>query len=716
MMGRDATLRSLALLLILLILCTTTPGSAQWTRTAGPEGGFAAALYYTSGTMLAGFESGGIYRSVDSGATWQLASTGLTGKDPGVTSFASLGSLVYVSTDYGVSRSNDKGLTWTPLSIGFSSLGLPVMELQVHGTKMFLATHGEGVYRSLDSGATWTRANAGLADTNVNTIYLYGSSLYAGTDGGGVYRSVNDGDSWQLMSTGLADGNGKRVMSFAGVAGSIVAGTRTGAYYSTDSGVTWTLASSGLTSLSVPTLYGVGNHLFGGTYNTGVLRSTDGGINWSSSTSGWPSGNVRALCVVGNWIFGGNYGGEVIYRSTDNGGSWTPSAKGITALLVYSMTAANGRVYAGTTYGVARTTDNGTTWTQAAAPIKGRAIYSVFAKGGYVYAGTGGDGPYRSSDNGDTWAAANTGFPTGSARSARALAADTNWIYCATFAGMYRSSDNGGSWSAAQAGITDSMMESVCAWNGLVLAGAQNHVYRSTNSGVSWTAVASGLPSEPAYSIVRSDSVFFVAFYLGGNPSVYRSTDMGVTWAPASNGVPGSTQVIQRLFSSGRNVYGGATWDGVWLTIDKGASWTDVSSGLIGPGLRVAAITESGGYIFAGALKGGVWRRPSSQLVSVPRVGEGDGRADAFRLEQNYPNPFNPATVIAYSVHGSAAQTIQLRVFDLLGREVATLVNGRQEPGRHSATFDAAGHASGVYYYMLSASGQTDSRRMLLIK
>ena len=411
-------------------------------------------------------------------------------------------------------------------------MGVPGTCFAAHGSKLFLATYGEGVYRSLDSGATWNRVNVGLADTNVNTIYLFGSYLYAGTDGGGVYRSVNDGTSWQLMSTGLADGNGKRVMSIAGITGTIVAGTRTGAYYSTDSGVTWTLATSGLTSSAVPTLYGIGIYLFGGTYSGGVFRSTDGGVNWSSSTSGWPSGNVRAFCVVGDWIYGGNYGGDVIYRSTNKGSSWTASGRGITSLNTYSMTAANGRVYVGAVNGVWRTTDHGATWTQAAAPLLGRATYSMLSKSGYVFAGTSGDGPYRSTDNGDSWAAANTGLPSGSARAVAGMAADTNWTYCATFAGMYRSSDNGGSWSAAKTGITDSVMESVCAWNGLVLAGAQSHMYRSTNSGASWTAIASGLPSAPVYSIVRSDSVFFAAFYLGSNPSVYRSTDRGVTWEP----------------------------------------------------------------------------------------------------------------------------------------------------------------------------------------
>ena len=85
-----------------------------------------------------------------------------------------------------------------------------------------------------------------------------------------------------------------------------------------------------------------------------------------------------------------------------------------------------------------------------------------------------------------------------------------------------------------------------------------------------------------------------------------------------------------------------------------------------------------------------------------------------FTLSQNYPNPFNPVTRIMYSVgiHGHTS----LRVFDLLGREVATLVNEEMQPGSYERVFDASGLASGVYMYRMTAGDFAQTRTLLLVR
>jgi hypothetical protein len=85
-----------------------------------------------------------------------------------------------------------------------------------------------------------------------------------------------------------------------------------------------------------------------------------------------------------------------------------------------------------------------------------------------------------------------------------------------------------------------------------------------------------------------------------------------------------------------------------------------------------------------------------------------------FNLQQNYPNPFNPTTVVSGQL--SVASRVRLVVFDMLGREVATLLDGQREPGTFDVTFDGAGLASGVYVYRLSAGDYTQSRSMLLLR
>jgi len=87
---------------------------------------------------------------------------------------------------------------------------------------------------------------------------------------------------------------------------------------------------------------------------------------------------------------------------------------------------------------------------------------------------------------------------------------------------------------------------------------------------------------------------------------------------------------------------------------------------------------------------------------------------ETFRLFQNYPNPFNPATTIRYSVPGT--QYVSLKIYDVLGREVATLVNGVKQPGYYAVTWDASGYSSGVYFYRLMTHDQGVARKLMLMK
>ena len=88
--------------------------------------------------------------------------------------------------------------------------------------------------------------------------------------------------------------------------------------------------------------------------------------------------------------------------------------------------------------------------------------------------------------------------------------------------------------------------------------------------------------------------------------------------------------------------------------------------------------------------------------------------ASKFNLNQNYPNPFNPSTEIRYQI--SQVGNVTLKVFDLLGREVATIVNEQESPGLHAVRFNGEGLASGMYIYQLRAGAYVETKRMVLMK
>jgi hypothetical protein len=85
-----------------------------------------------------------------------------------------------------------------------------------------------------------------------------------------------------------------------------------------------------------------------------------------------------------------------------------------------------------------------------------------------------------------------------------------------------------------------------------------------------------------------------------------------------------------------------------------------------------------------------------------------------YKLYNNYPNPFNPSTTIRYELKQEG--TVSLKVYDVLGQEVATLVNERQVAGSHSVVFDAKRIASGAYFYTIHAGGFVKTEKMMLLK
>ncbi len=101
------------------------------------------------------------------------------------------------------------------------------------------------------------------------------------------------------------------------------------------------------------------------------------------------------------------------------------------------------------------------------------------------------------------------------------------------------------------------------------------------------------------------------------------------------------------------------------------------------------------------------------ETITVPLLGKGS-LPDVFALEQNYPNPFNPSTMIRFDLPKAAYVT--LRVYNVLGQEVAVLVDAMKEAGKHSVEFDADQYATGLYFYRIDSESFSETKKMLLLK
>jgi hypothetical protein len=154
--------------------------------------------------------------------------------------------------------------------------------------------------------------------------------------------------------------------------------------------------------------------------------------------------------------------------------------------------------------------------------------------------------------------------------------------------------------------------------------------------------------------------------------------------------------------------------------MDSGAKWNALNTGLTVTDVYALAINSSG-QLFAGTNGGGVFR----SVATTPVEEHADDLPTSYSLEQNYPNPFNPSTAISFQL--SAVSLVKLEVFDVLGRKVATLVDGLQPAGSYTVRWDAANQSSGVYIYRLKArpidggsharDGEfVQSRKMILVR
>jgi hypothetical protein len=231
-------------------------------------------------------------------------------------------------------------------------------------------------------------------------------------------------------------------------------------------------------------------------------------------------------------------------------------------------------------------------------------------------------------------------------------------------------------------------------------------VFLSATGDTSWGVADSGLTARNVFALASIGSTV-AAGTLGGG--MFLSTNAGATWTADDSGL--TVLNINTLIAVSTNLFAG-TDNGVFRSTDAGKSWSSVDSLL--PATPVYAFAASGTNLFAGTNGRGIWRRPLSEVVITGVAAATGGFPGTFRLEQNYPNPFNPSTTIRYSIPRRSHVT--LSVFDILGRQVATLVSAQQESGYHEARFDASGLASGVYFYRLTAEGYTGTRKLLVLR
>jgi photosystem II stability/assembly factor-like uncharacterized protein len=701
---------------------------------------------------LAGVQ-GGVWKSTDNGVNWSPISDQLSSLASGALAFDPFNpDIIYYGTGEqhysgdsfygdGMFKTTDAGVSWSKIALT-SDVGSYIARTLVKPTdsNILHVASDLGYIRSTDGGTTW---NIELNPGHCNDIVISPgapSTIFAGIRGDGIHKTTNDGAAWTQLTNGLPVGGFLRInlaISFSDtnvVYASFVStnGSLYGMYKTTDGGSSWFnlpntpnyLRNQGWYDNCVivdPTdaniCYAGGVFPFGpGDY--GMIRTTDGGNNWVEIAIGIDSSQIHPdqhILAFGPdtvlWV--GNDGG--IWKTTDRGDTWVNrnNTLGITQFYTVGLHPTNPNFLLGGTQ------DNGTArydgnlgWPQVIAGDGGpcpvewdspNIYYTTYVRISPVWQWN--NGVFQGDVTGP-WSGERASWCNGP------LVIDPNQANT-ILAGTYRvwkTTDSGGTWDTLSGDLTGGFgyLRSIAVSQGnsnILYAGSSGgRVYVTTDGGTNWNLRNAGLPTVPVPDIYPDPSDWQTAYICSDRSfgsRVFKTTNGGVIWTDITGDLPvglrGLSMAVNFNLAS-PTLYLGTDY-GVYSSANDGTNWVKEGNNL--PNLAIYDLGYDGvnDYLIAATHGRGMWR--ASTIVGIEETNnEYRTRNYEFRLIQNHPNPFSKLTAISYELRAPSHTT--LKIYDLSGRLVETLVNEHQKPGLHQLPITSNQlPGSGVYFYRL---------------
>jgi photosystem II stability/assembly factor-like uncharacterized protein len=703
----------------LLLALTLLPVSlnAQWVRTSGPSGGAIHAMGANDAAIFAATDDG-LYRSTDNGGNWSYAGPA----HRKIISFVANGSLLLAGSDSGhVYRSTDLGTSWAEPAGTFPVADVNI--LAASGSYLFAGFlditgpgTGNALYRSSDGGISWSSLGS-KPSYRIYSFAVGNGYLLAGGDNG-VSRSTDNGETWSASTLGHSN----TAIAVDGML--VLAGQQTLISHSTDGGMTWSDATFTLPGYVMVTAMTSYHHVFFAATDQGLFRSTDSRATWAMSNAGLTNRVIECFAAKGNDLFAGSALGGV-NRSTDDGATWAFATNGIPQSTVYAILhdgrklPIKGRIMAGTGGGAHGTDDLGGEWSYLglANDVRGLALH-----GGFIFACTRDSGVYRTSDDGATWEPARTGLD-GNAMIVNAILSHGDYLLAATADGVYRTSDDGGSWEKTTTGIGwlsgsataltavgDAPGDAIYAgYGGFLLNGDVGAVLRSTDGGLTWdSSDAVNQDGFPVRALAANGS-----YVWAGSRGIYarglsRSTDNGKTWTSIDFLPKDGWYGVLSLLYFNDVLYAG-TEVGVYYSTDRGDTWTALNDGLP-PKTSVLSLAIISGEFFIGTSGRGVWHRSLSSLGVVDDASD----RESLTLLGNTPNPFSATTTVRY--HLSRPAHVTISIHDMLGHEIGVGLDELQGSGDHTFRFDASGLPDGVYCCSIRSGSSIVTGKMMVVR
>ena len=593
---------------------------------------------------------------------------------------------------------NNGGSSW---SVQLTDVAVELKSMDFNSFNHGICVGGEKGVFSLyytDDGLTW---NVAPNPTNIPPVYSR-TNLYA-------VAMAND-------SVACATGWGS---SAAGLQPSFTLRTK-------DGGASWNYEMQAEEDRQYVNMHGmdflddmIGIAVGGSSYKGGVAyKTTDSGLTWKEIY--FPMGfQGNAICMINNKIcVVGSSGGIAI--SEDAGLTWEVITNVINSTIYDITQLPNGNIIAAGYNGtVLISSDGSLNWKSHFAAVNNicPTIESIFfcdekigyaaqrnrtisktVDGGKNWIQIMKDTLSSSADNYDVqFINENVGFVVG--RAAKNISA------------YYKTTDGGQSWST-QIGNLPNELNSLHFFdesNGVVV-GDLSVIFYTEDAGDTW--LKSTVNSAPVGDQDYNEVEFLNGtFGLACGDALIKSTDAGKTWEHIAIANFSSTIEDCKIVDELTWYLTGSKF--LLKTTDGGLTWEDIIDlEVVTIPTNNAIFVDSLGYPWIAGGNSEIFTL--SPKVSVKQIN--NFQISGFSLEHNYPNPFNPSTKIQYSIPESVHQNVTLKVFDMLGQEVATLVNQLQKKGTYEVEFNATNLSSGVYIYTLKNSSHTFSRKMVLVK